>query len=181
LVVGRQGKSRRGELSESGIENSSHLLWGYSDNGLKNVQTENLEKFDGDKNKEVEALEKLVQAFYAEPYKLKSADDLRRMTQLADYYCALPALSNTISLPFFRGDIQVRIYCVSLISTSMKLHHADLFRECVIWIVGCWADYAADWELSKLDPKIQKTIQNARNRIGAWVAEVHEKVRLIED
>jgi hypothetical protein len=75
LVVGRQGKSRRGELSESGIENSSHLLWGYSDNGLKNVQTENLEKFDGDKNKEVEALEKLVQAFYAEPYKLKSADD----------------------------------------------------------------------------------------------------------
>jgi hypothetical protein len=128
----------------------------------------------------VEALKKLLQAFYAELYELKSVDSLWRMTQLADYYCALPALSNTINLPFFRGDINVKISCFLLISISMKLHHADLFRECVIWIAGCWPDYA-NWDLSKLDPKIEKTIQNARNRIGAWIAEVHEEVRLIED
>jgi hypothetical protein len=127
----------------------------------------------------VEALKKLLQAFYAEPYKLKSLVELKRMTQLADYYCALPALSNTVNLPLLRKDLIVRVNCISLISIATKLHHADLFRECVIWIAGCWPDYASR-DLSELDSKIQKMVQNARNKVGALTAEVHEEVRLRE-
>jgi hypothetical protein len=34
-------------------------------------------------------------------------DELKLMTQLADYYCALPALSKSIDLPLSEGDINV--------------------------------------------------------------------------
>jgi hypothetical protein len=123
----------------------------------------------------VKAFEKLLQTFYGEHYILESVAELKLMTQLADYYCALPALSNAISLPLFRGDIEVQYNCEKLIEIAAKLRHADLFRECVIWIAGDWA-FDPYWVCDKLDSKIQKTIKTARNKIGASVAQVHKEV-----
>ena len=126
---------------------------------------------------EVLALKKLLGAFYGELYKLESVAELKCMTQLADYYCALPTLSRSIQLPLFRGDIDVEDDLFALIEIAAKLHHADLFRECVIYIAGYWTD-PVSLDSSKVDSRIKKMLQNARNRVGALVAKVHKEVCL---
>jgi hypothetical protein len=75
----------------------------------------------------VEALKKLLQSFYGEPYELKSLNELKSMTQLADYYCALPTLSRSINLPLFRGDINIKELSFELIEIAAKLRHPELF------------------------------------------------------
>jgi hypothetical protein len=128
----------------------------------------------------VEAFKKLLEAFYGELYKLESVMELKRMTQLADYYCALPALSRSIHLPLFRGDIAVRHSPIASIEVATKLRHAALFRECVVWLVGRWSR-TSFWNMAELDKKIHKTVMNARNQIGFMVAKVHEEVRFPEE
>jgi len=132
---------------------------------------------------EVKAFKKLLQAFYGESYPLNGVPELKRMTRIADYYCALPVLSRSISLPLSRGDFSIEckssLSSIELIEIATKLHHRDLFRECVIWLAGSWS--RCDPDLSKLNRKVQRIIRNARNGIYALVAKVHREVRLLEE
>jgi hypothetical protein len=114
----------------------------------------------------VVAFKKLLHSFYGEAYELTNMDELKCMTQLAGYYCALPAFSRSITLPLFRGDINICENCTGLIEIAAKLRHPGLFRECVIWIAGHWS---IERDLSSLDYRIQKTVKNARNGLALWL------------
>jgi len=56
-----------------------------------------------DPNKEMTVFEKLLFAFYNRVYKIVDVNELRVLTKMADYYCALPTLSHSLSGAFFRS------------------------------------------------------------------------------
>jgi hypothetical protein len=63
------------------------------------------------------------------------------MVQMADYYCALPALSASLSgalfhSPKFRSTIGD--FSTKLLGLATKLRHEVLFRECLIHVLGPW-------------------------------------------
>ncbi|KAF8849437.1 hypothetical protein BDZ45DRAFT_604403 [Acephala macrosclerotiorum] len=69
----------------------------------------NLSDFKGDKKFEIDTFDKLLRAMHQEPYTLKSHDQFLAMIKLADYYCALPALSKSLDGPLARGEIRVTV------------------------------------------------------------------------
>lgn len=93
----------------------------------------------------VNAFENLLCAFYSRPFDLRSPSELELMTQIADYYCALPALSHSLNavLPYcveFCGKI--RENALTLLQLSVKLRNRLLYQECLIYVLGPWSQPA---------------------------------------
>ncbi|KAF7945861.1 uncharacterized protein EAE97_004899 [Botrytis byssoidea] len=113
---------------------------------------------------ETEALRKLLCAIHSKKYRIETADELKRLTCLADYYCALPVVSGTLTGALFRSsmfqflapryDAAVECEChdesVSLLLLARKLRHGLLFRECLIHTVGRW-DSLSDIEKRQIE------------------------------
>ena len=81
----------------------------------------------------------LLCAIYNRPYTIGSIDDLVNLTDLASYYCALPAVSRTLANAFH--DSQGFIDTIAhnpcpVFEAAAKLRHKVLFREALIWVVG---------------------------------------------
>lgn len=123
---------------------------------------------------ETEALRKLLCAIHSKKYRIETADELKRLTRLADYYCTLPVVSGTLTGALFRSsmfessgsryDAAVDCKChddsVSLLLLARKLRHGLLFRECLIHTVGRW-DSLPDIEKRQIeeDPKLYTLVQ----------------------
>ncbi|TGO50541.1 hypothetical protein BCON_0181g00080 [Botryotinia convoluta] len=100
---------------------------------------------------ETEALRKLLCAIHSKNYRIETADELKSLTRLADYYCALPVVSATLTGALFKSSMfkdSPTIYntqecvchndCAALLLLARKLRHGALFRECLIYTVGRW-------------------------------------------
>ncbi|KAE8442587.1 hypothetical protein EG329_003074 [Mollisiaceae sp. DMI_Dod_QoI] len=95
---------------------------------------------------EVDSFRKLLCAMYNRPYAIRSVFDLTRLINLADYYCALPIVSATLSGALLGSSIfgktswltDVRDPRADLLILAMKLRHPILFREAFIHVVGRW-------------------------------------------
>ncbi|TGO15335.1 hypothetical protein BTUL_0041g00190 [Botrytis tulipae] len=123
---------------------------------------------------ETEALRKLLCAIHSKKYRIETADELKRLTCLADYYCALPVVSGTLTGALFRSsmfeasapeygapvDCECHDESVSLLLVARKLRHGLLFRECLIHTVGRW-DSLSDIEKRQIeeDPKLYTLVQ----------------------
>jgi hypothetical protein len=98
--------------------------------------------FHGNTTQEESAFQNLLCAMFNRPYCILDATELNIMTQMADYYCALPTLSNSVSATFFNSPGLMKTLrtdpCQSLIS-AYKLRHALLFRDCLIHVLGPWS------------------------------------------
>ncbi|PMD62646.1 uncharacterized protein K444DRAFT_524777, partial [Hyaloscypha bicolor E] len=77
--------------------------------------------------REIEPFRKLLCSMYTRPYVINDVVELLTLVRLADYYCALPNLSGTIT-----GQI---------IFAAKKLRHPILFRECFIHLVSSLHDF----------------------------------------
>ncbi|TGO48389.1 hypothetical protein BOTNAR_0478g00070 [Botryotinia narcissicola] len=104
---------------------------------------------------EVEGFRQLLCAMYSRPYTIKSVEELSTLTRIADFYCALPIVSVTLTdalldSPIFlkRGNEnstactkdQLAEDCDSMIFIAQKLRSSVLFRECLVHIVANWKD-----------------------------------------
>jgi hypothetical protein len=70
-----------------------------------------------------------------------SHQELRALTTIADYYCVLPALSSSIDMMLLRSpDLvgQIQVYPAAFLEIATQLHHAGLFREALILLLGPW-------------------------------------------
>ena len=98
--------------------------------------------FHGNTTQEENAFQNLLCAMFNRPYCILDATELNIMTQMADYYCALPTLSISVSATFFNSPGLTKTLrkdpCRSLIS-AYKLRHALLFRDCLIHVLGPWS------------------------------------------
>ncbi|TGO29395.1 hypothetical protein BPAE_0015g00390 [Botrytis paeoniae] len=74
---------------------------------------------------EIEAVRKLLCAIHSKNYRIETADELKRLTRLADYYCTLPVVSATLTGALFKS----RIFEGSLITYHTLTGEYD--DECV--------------------------------------------------
>ncbi|PVH75279.1 hypothetical protein DL98DRAFT_593276 [Cadophora sp. DSE1049] len=128
------------------------------------------------KQKEIKAFGNLFAAMYGESYSLNSRDgpaELQHMAELADYYCALPAVSRSLTKLLLEKDYHIGNRPASWITAAYKLRHAALFRECVVYLAGSWN--SKDHRPSS-DMNINKVIALARARITSEIADVHAEL-----
>ncbi|KAE8448673.1 hypothetical protein EG329_009099 [Mollisiaceae sp. DMI_Dod_QoI] len=138
------------------------------------------------------AFEKLLCAFYNRDYTVESTDELKAMTAIADYYCALPILSKTLKgallgSPIFdlnnndrRSPFKENSY--DLIFTAQKLRHAELFRECFVHIVGTWVDGPVPKDsLNRLkhDPELLSLISASHIDLCRALLELNQEILLM--
>ncbi|KAF7903497.1 uncharacterized protein EAF01_006546 [Botrytis porri] len=124
-------------------------------------------------DEEIESVRKLLCAIHSKNYKIETTDELERLTLSADYYCALPVVSATLTGALFKSslfDVSPTIYnteacvcqddCVTLLLLARKLRHGVLFRECLIYTVGRW-DSLSDLEkgVIKEDQELYRLVQ----------------------
>lgn len=133
------------------------------------VDKVNISIAENDVEMEVAAFNKLLLAIYNARFVLGRANELIHMAKLADYYCALPALSRSLNEALLLNPVRIDLDKEYLIEVAIKLQHAELFRECVIYLAGS----IIEPKLSKSGKQVQKVVINARNRIAAKIAEVH--------
>ncbi|KAF7917924.1 uncharacterized protein EAE98_009952 [Botrytis deweyae] len=85
-----------------------------------------------------------IGTFYGKLWVIKNTEALQLVTELADYYCALPAVSKSmhgafsISPEFCKGIFFSNKS--TLLDLALKLRSPELFRECMICLVGRWQD-----------------------------------------
>ncbi|CAG8979884.1 hypothetical protein HYALB_00002658 [Hymenoscyphus albidus] len=98
--------------------------------------------------------ENLISAMYNRPYELNSSWDVIDLTCIADFCCALPIVSATLSGQLVESDFiigpvneeHISGDSVSLIFAARKLRHKRLFHECLIHIVS---------QFSKIESKVR--------------------------
>lgn len=131
-----------------------------------------------DKAYESECFEKLLRAFYGYRYRLHGYRQLLKMTEMADYYRALPVLSRSLDGAMVNSPnliLDIDSHCVDLLICAAQLKNSLLFRECLIWSVASWASpkYTS---LKTAHPKLFKVTKNVHDSIGANIAKAQTAI-----
>ena len=136
-------------------------------------------KFSGQVNDEIKAFNNLLSAMYGKRYSLDPScalSQLQLLTQLADYYCSLPAVSQSLTQILIDKDYYIDDHPEGWIAVAYKLRHAALFRECVVYLAGDWGSGIKSTLEAELDLKIKNTVTLARTQISTKIAEVHANI-----
>ncbi|KAH7355137.1 hypothetical protein BKA65DRAFT_581836, partial [Rhexocercosporidium sp. MPI-PUGE-AT-0058] len=112
----------------------------------------------------------LLCAMYNQPYKFRFFEEIKVLTRIADFYCALPIVSGTLTSALMKSRIfeadalSFSDACgdLELIIVAKKLRNAELFRGCFVHEVGKY-QYKVNPETS--DPEIQALILREYNGI----------------
>jgi hypothetical protein len=95
-----------------------------------------------DEAHEIKAFENLLRAFYRDGLLITEAEDLITLTKLADYYCALKIVSQSLDATFVNcayfkhGPLHEDAY--ELLECAVKLRNAALFKDLIIYCAGHW-------------------------------------------
>ena len=146
-------------------------------------------KFKSEKSPTLEtsAFRNLLSAFYGQSYKIEHYDQLRRMVDLADYYCALSALSKSLDTTYLFSLLfvgQIKWQPMTILPIAAKLRNATLFRECIVWIAGDMRAYGRQGSgqdarsilIASLDPKLKKIVQSAIESMELKVSRVENHI-----
>ncbi|KAF7945862.1 uncharacterized protein EAE97_004900 [Botrytis byssoidea] len=129
--------------------------WGLEAVAKAPLLTEEMISQAEDMEGEVEGFRQLLCAMYSRPYTIKSVEELSTLTRIADFYCALPIVSVTLTDALLNSPIflkrenedstactkdQLAEDCDSMIFNAQKLRSSVLFRECLIHVVANWKD-----------------------------------------
>lgn len=139
----------------------------------------NIEDFGGSpyvRKSQETAFEKLLLAFYGRPYTIEFFVEFHTMVQMAEDYCALPALSASLSgalfhSPKFRSNIGH--FSTKLLGLAIKLRHEVLFRECLVHVLGPWKKprYKAIF-----NPNLYNIAQAAYNKMCADLVSCQQEI-----
>ncbi|EPE28360.1 hypothetical protein GLAREA_09480 [Glarea lozoyensis ATCC 20868] len=104
---------------------------------------------------DIMAIDQILRAMYRLEYKIETYDQLDRLTTTAEYYCALPVVSATLTdallhSPMFgpsrsghgleeEREPEFLIMLFEILLLAKKLRHATLFREALTLVVGSWS------------------------------------------
>ncbi|TVY89681.1 hypothetical protein LAWI1_G003076 [Lachnellula willkommii] len=98
--------------------------------------------FTGAIDTEIRAFEILLCAMYSRSLRISSPAEFYLAVDLADYYCALPALSSALNGAFYTNPVLAEATYKQphiLIKTACKLWNAVLYRECLVQTMGPWS------------------------------------------
>ncbi|TGO39693.1 hypothetical protein BHYA_0049g00290 [Botrytis hyacinthi] len=126
----------------------------------------------------IEAFENIIMSMYQNPYEIKSTAHLQDITTLADFYCCLPVVSNSLYSAFYRSPnflANIKKDREILLELSYKLRHRELFNDCLILISGHWHPDKLGFETKITDPKLANLAENMYNRMGTMMAHTQQK------
>jgi hypothetical protein len=103
---------------------------------------------------------------YTRPYAIETPFELETITRLADFYCALPLVSATLTGALVGGRTVKReqddskynllsLFASDLLLIAKRLRHNVLCRECFIHVVGTMSTYNDDPYTSITYPALQ--------------------------
>ncbi|CAG8959314.1 hypothetical protein HYFRA_00013084 [Hymenoscyphus fraxineus] len=134
--------------------------------------------YKGDKKKDSFAFERLLCAMYMKPYEIEDCEDLQSIVDLSDYYCALPVISRSLGTVLLRSRRFVHSiprHSVKIHQLAVKLRHEALYRDSLMFIIGCI-------EEPKYDLLKAPLAENAKNRYNELVAYVFQvEQRLLQE
>lgn len=131
---------------------------------------------------EITAFKNMLSAMYNRPYMIENPDDILAVTKLADFYCALPIVSATLTgallgSPIFklqhmgkRSYTDMEIMAPFLLGAAFKLRHKVLFRESFVHVVSQLSKIKRGKKVNGippplLNPTLQALIRNAYTRM----------------
>lgn len=167
-----------------------HLVPNHADGYKAQVSTTSREY-----GHEKEPFRKLLCAMYNRPYQIKNTGELKILANLADFYCALPIVSATLTAamlgsPMVKREInpggpighEISDNSVELIIVAKKLRHAVLYRECFIHLVGLWPPGHPDLlsqpeiDLLKRDKRLWRLLSDGYANLNQRILKVHHKL-----
>jgi hypothetical protein len=90
---------------------------------------------------EISAFDMILRAIYNWRIIIDTPEQLCLVTQLADYYCALPILSSSLYAAFGRSFCfcsEIRGFEIELLGAAVKLRNDALYKECMVLLMGPW-------------------------------------------
>ncbi|TVY89683.1 hypothetical protein LAWI1_G003078 [Lachnellula willkommii] len=102
----------------------------------------NGQPFTGKPEEQIEAFKSILCALHIRPITIKTPAQLCQVTELADFYRILPAVSTALNGTLFDNPeflSTVPSNCVILLEASYKLRNKILFKECFIHVMGPWS------------------------------------------
>lgn len=147
--------------------------------------SQNIAKFKGDSESNVKTFEAFLQALYAKPWDIPDIASLQLLIDFADYYCALPVISRSLSNVLLHGTIRsaIRFWNVSqlptLLNLSYKLRHRELFSDSVVAMAGKREDFRHTWRSPvtwNMHHEILRCISKVSEEIDTIVSRVHQSV-----
>lgn len=114
-------------------------------------------------------------AFYGVKYQLDDVADIQDLTTMADYYCALPRISDTILAALgcefaTNNDNEM----VILLALAQKLRQRELFNDCIVLAAGRDEDV---FKLHVRDTKcsnVKNLLKSVRGKVAFKIAAVSE-------
>lgn len=109
------------------------------------------------------------------PYLLEEVEDLLRLTDIADYYCALPVVSRTIEAAVYQSrefQWKFRSRPCELMPAAYRLRNATLFRECLVFILSQWSDIDVRLESQQL----RNIVQRSQEEISLRMEKLNEEI-----
>lgn len=131
--------------------------------------------------KEQGYFENMLCAMYRKNYKLGSHEDLTELVRLADFYCALPAVSYSLhSALNMNPDFVAEIpdHATQLLSAAYKLRHSVLFRECLVHVIGLRE--SMDLNLAYEEEKLSNTVEVCYGRLCSDLVKVQKGLMKLE-
>jgi len=85
--------------------------------------------------------EKLPSAIHFRAYSLENIEELRHLTELADYYRCLPVVSFTVGQVVLESKklcADIRNNPLDILGISLTLRNRELFQDAATWTARCW-------------------------------------------
>ncbi|KAH6663162.1 hypothetical protein B0J14DRAFT_684653 [Halenospora varia] len=134
--------------------------------------------YKGDQSHQEKAFENLLSAIYNEPYEIEKVEMFRTMTSLADYCCALRAMSRSLDCVCASGRnrylyLNIMFGDKFVLEELVKLRHPQLFHDAVIRSLGPWNTPAF---LEFKNRALKQQCERLHGQIGVKIAEAQRQI-----
>ncbi|KAH7319452.1 hypothetical protein BKA65DRAFT_556872 [Rhexocercosporidium sp. MPI-PUGE-AT-0058] len=131
----------------------------------------NVSNYSGNKSKQLSAFSIILSAIHTLPYSITDSHQLTTITELADYYRALPIVSCSLDAALYKspGPLSEISDCSDVITAASKLRNKLLFKASLIYLVGEWNFGDGDFSVVK-DRKLQKLARKVWAEVAVKVA-----------
>ncbi|KAF7958335.1 hypothetical protein EAE96_001886 [Botrytis aclada] len=131
-----------------------------------------------------------IGTLYGKSWVITDIEALKLVTELADYYCALPAVSKSMHGALLMSPIFCKRIFFSepsaLLDLAVKLRSPELFWECMICLVGKWQDSAYQYPIESqsempynpklANPKLNELAIKLHNQICTKTSAAQQKI-----
>lgn len=127
---------------------------------------------------------------YNRPYTIDSGADLKILLRQADFYCALPIVSATLTGALIEGNLFKNLWwpldrsgkdqdlnegrfigiMEHMLYAAIQLRHRVLFRECFIHIIGLWKQHSQVCDAITADPVLLAMIDRAHSALDIKIS-----------